>query len=628
MAPSTIIAAKSNTSVTRKTPSQGTYQPTQQIRIVESLADFANFIASASTLEVKHDLLKQQVAIEEQKRHRLQKSKSSFDFFDDDDDYRVEAVTKSAGRLEQQIQIHQHKQLEIASNLAANLQSDQAITPGSDKQETFSDGNVTKEELAKIGQELEKAKAEIADLKQKSLVRTDLDKQLNTFVTGDDLQYHVKSEEQRVAQIRADLQKDRQANRDMNDQHTNQLDGLNVRLEENERNVNGLAEKFRDQETTVGLLEALVRGNSDMAVQTRMQKNESDMQQLAEKVSQMHMPQSSDYESIWRKDLDSIRQEMQEMNVLHESHVKDRQAEFDFLASDLERLDRHAREIEDLERSHAEKIENLKQSLSTTSRPQPPPTPPLTNMPFIPDELYQRKLKELETRLHRLAESQKGLDQFKERFETSLNHLSNRTTAVETMSVAQQQKFDGLTTDHLFTCIINHLHTMYPNLPVNVAARVSDLVTKQHNFEHFLGGITQRLNQTDYRLNQADQRHVALHTHTAETAKVLNDLKPEVAGLKDVALDKEVHERVHQLGETTRSIERRLEILKTESSAEIEKYSTNIAAIRSDIAVLKEQPQVAMATMKDLRRRTSTAQDESSSDSDEFLSNKRKRARI
>ena len=628
MAPSTVIAAKSNTSVTRKTPSQGTSLPAQQITIVESLADFANFIASASTLGVKHDLLKQQVAIEEQKRHRLQKSKSSFDFFDDDDDYRVEAVTKSAARLEHQIQLHQHKQLEIASNLAANLQSDQAITPGSDKQEIFSDGNVTKEELAKIGQELEKAKTEIADLKQKSLVRTDLDKQLNTFVTGDDLQYHVKSEEQRVAQIRADLQKDCQANRDVNDQYTNQLDGLNVRLEENERNVNGLAEKFRDQETTVGLLEALVRGNSDMAVQTRMQKNESDMQQLAEKVSQMHMPQSSDYESIWRKDLDSIRQEMQEMNVLHESHVKDRQAEFDFLASDLERLDRHAKEIEVLERSHAEKIENLKQSLSTTSRPQPPPTPPLTNMPFIPDELYQRKLKELETRLHRLAESQKGLDQFKERFETSLNHLSNRTTAVETMSVAQQQKFDGLTTDHLFTCIINHLHTMYPNLPVNIAARVSDLVTKQHNFEHFLGGITQRLNQTDYRLNQADQRHVALHTHTAETAKVLNDLKPEVAGLKDVALDKEVHERVHQLGETTRSIERRLEILKTESSAEIEKYSTNIAAIRSDIAVLKEQPQVAMATMKDLRRRTSTAQDESSSDSDEFLSNKRKRARI
>ena len=646
MAPSTVITAKSNRSVTRKTPSQGTSQPTQQITIVESLADFANFIASASTLEVKHDLLKQQVAIEEQKRHRLQKSKSSFDFFDDDDDYRVEAVTKSAARLEHQIQLHQHKQLEIASNLAANLQSDQAITPGSDKQETFSDGNVTKEELAKIGQELEKAKAEIADLKQKSLVRTDLDKQLNTFVTGDDLQNHVKSTEQRVVQIRADFQKDCQANRDMNDQQTQQLDDLIVRLEEKERNVNGLAEKFRDQETTVGLLDALVRGNSDnndpglktltmhestrlSTVQARMQKNESDLQQLAEKVSQMHMPQSPDYESIWRKDLDSIRQEM---NELHDSHVEQQKAEFDFLASDLERLDdhakRHAKEIEDLERSHAEKFENLKQSLSTTSRPQPPPTPPLTSMPFIPDELYQRKLKELETRLHGLAESQKGLDQFKERFETSLNHLSNRTTAVETMSVAQQQKFDGLTTDHLFTCIINHLHTMYPNLPVNIAARVSDLVSKQYNFEHFLGGITQRLNQTDYRLNQAEQRHAALHTHTAETAKVLNDLKSEVAGLKDVALDKEVRGRVHQLGETTRSIERRLEILKTESSAEIEKYSTNVAAIRSDIAVLKEQPQVAMATMKDLRRRTSSAQDESSSDSDEFLSNKRKRARI
>ena len=586
------------------------------------------------------------MATEEQKRHRLQKSKSSFDFFDDDDDYRVEAVTKSAVRLEQQIQLHQNKQLEIASILAANIHSDQAIPLGSDKQETSSDGNVIKEELAKVGKELENAKAEIADLKQNSVVRIDLNKRLDTFVTGDDLQSHVKNTEQRVAQIRADFQKDCQANRVMDDQHTKRLDGLNVRLEENERNVNGLAEKTKDRDTTVRLLEALVRGNSDnnepglktlimlestrlSAVQAQTQKNESDTQQLAEQVSQMHMPQSPDYESTWRKDLDSLRQEM---NDLHDSHVETQKAEFDYLASDLERLDEHAKkqakEIEDLERSQAEKVESLKQSLSTTTRPQPPPTPPLTNMPFIPDELYQRKLKELETKLHRLAESQKGLDQFKERFETNLNHLSNRTTAVETMSVAQQQKFDGLTTDHLFTSIINHLRNMYPSLPVNIAARVNDVVSKQHAFEHFLGGITQRLNQADFRLNQAEQRHAALHTHSAETAKVLNDTKSELAGLKDVAFDKEVRDRVYQLGETIRSIETRLEILKTESSADIEKYSTIIAAIRSDIAVLKEQPQVAMATMKDLRRRTSTTQEESSSDSDEQLSNKRKRARI
>ena len=76
--PFTVIAAKSNTSVTRKTSAQGTSQPTQQITTVESLADFANFMASVSTLEIKYDLLKQHVAIEKQKRHRLQISESSF----------------------------------------------------------------------------------------------------------------------------------------------------------------------------------------------------------------------------------------------------------------------------------------------------------------------------------------------------------------------------------------------------------------------------------------------------------------------------------------------------------------------------------------------------------------------
>ena len=249
-------------------------------------------------------------------------------------------------------------------------------------------------------------------------------------------------------------------------------------------------------------------------------------------------------------------------------------------------------------------------------------------MPIIPDEIYQLKLKDLETRLHRLAESQKGLDQFKERFELTLTHLSNRTTAVETMSVAQQQKFDGLTTDHLFTSIINHLHNMYPNLPVNIAARVSEIVSKLHALDHFLGGINQRLNQTDYRLNQADQRHAALQTHSVETANVLNGLKPDLARLKDVVLDKETRDRVDQLGATTKAIQRRLEDLKTESSAEIEKCSTNVAAIRSDIAVLREQPQVAMATMEDLRMRTSTALDESSSDCGAQAGEKRKRVRI
>ena len=586
------------------------------------------------------------MATEEQKRHRLQKSKSSFDFFDDDDDYRVEAVTKSAARLEQQIQLHQNKQLEIASNLAANLQSDQAIPLGSNKQETSSDDNVIKEELAILGKELENSKAEIADLKQNSLARIDLDRQ---FVTGDDLQYHVKSTEQRVAQIRADFQKDCQANRDVTDQHTIRLDDLNVHLEERERHVRGLAEKSEDQETTIELLDALVRGNSDnndpglkaqfmldsarlSAVQAQTQKTESGMQQLAEKVSQMHMPQSSDYDPTWGKDLDTLRQELNGLHQSYDSHVETYKAEFDFLASDMDRLDeqgkKHAKEIEDLERSQAERIESLKQLLSTTTRPQPPPTPPLTNIPFIPDELYQRKLKDLETKLHRLAESQKGLDQFKERFATNLNHLSNRISAVDDISTAQQQKFDGLTTEHLFTSIVNHMHNMYPNIPVNIAARLNDVVSRQHAFENFLGGMTQRLNQADLRLNQAEQRHAALHTHSAETAKVLNDMKLELAALKDVALDKEGRDRVYQLGETIESLEQRLESLKAESSADIEKYSTTIAALRSDIAVLKERPQVAMATMEDLRRRTSTARDESSSDSDEQLSNRRKRARI
>ena len=601
--------------------------------IVESLADFAKFMTSASTLEVKHDLLKQQVATEEQRRRRLQKCKSGFDFLDDEDDYRVEAVTKSAARLEQQIQLHQHKQLEIASNLAAKLQSDQAIPLESEKPETSDDVSVIREELVKLGRELENTRAEIGDVKQKSLFQVDLDKHLDRLVTRDDVQYHVDSTEQRVAQIVADFQKDCQANRDINNQHTQRLDGLNVRLEEKERNVHGLAEKIRDQRTTVGLLDALVRGNSTnedpglktlimkdssrlSLMQARMEKTESDMQQLSDRVSQMQLPKSPENDSTWRKDLDALRQDM---NFLHDSHVEQYKAEFDFLASDLERLDdhakKHAKEMEDLERSHAEKIENLKRSLSTNARPLPPPTPPLTKMPFIPDELYQLKLKDLETRLHRLTDSQKGLDQFKERFELTLNHLSNRTTAVETMSVAQQQKFDGLTTDHLFTSIINHLHNMYPNLPVNIAARVSEIVSKLHGFELFLGGINQRLNQTDFRLNQAEQRHTALQTHSLETANVLNALKTELARLKDVALDKEMRDRVDQFGETTKSIERRLEDLKTQWGAEIEKCSTNVAAIRSDIAVLKEQPQVAMATMEDLRRRTSTALDESSSDS-------------
>ena len=344
------------------------------------------------------------------------------------------------------------------------------------------------------------------------------------------------------------------------------------------------------------------------------------------------MPESSDYDSTWRKDLDTLRQELNGLHHSYDSHVETYKAEFDVLASDMEWLDergkKHAKEIEDLERSQAERIESLKQSLSTTTRPQPPPTPQLTNIPFIPDELYQRKLKDLETKLHRLAVSQKGLDQFKERFATNLNQLSNRISAVDDISTAQQQKFDGLTTEHFFTSIVNHMHNMYPNIPVNIAARVNDVVSKQHAFENFLGGITQRLNQADFRLNQAEQRHATLCILSADTAKVLNDMKPELAALKDVALNKEGRDRVYQLGETIESLEQRLESLKAESSADIEKYSTTIAAIRSDIAVLKERPQVAMATMEDLRRRTSTARDESSSDSDEQLSNRRKRARI
>ena len=422
-----------------------------QMTLAESLARFATSITSASTLSVKYDLVKQQVAVQERKEERLQKFKYSLDFFDEEDNYKLEALNKSSNLLKRQIDLNLNSQADIASKLVANIERDRAIPHNVDKSDTADEVNAVKKELAILKDEFTDNKAQLQKLEEDHLTKVDLkqsdfDKALDTLVTQVDLQHHTELAEQQMQQVTATVQDCNQAMKSLDHHLVQRLNGLSIRFDEAE---DSLRENLKDQ--------------------------------------------------------------------------------CDFLVSDIKRLEERANKA---------------------------------------DESYQRNIKEHESTLHRLLEFETSLRQYAERFESALHQLSIRAVALETMSEAQQQKFDGLTTDHLLTKMIQHFQRMYPDMPANAVARVSEINANLHHFERIVASF-------NYRISQAERQQNGLN--------------------------KVCQERIEKFGETTQSVSKQLEVLRSESNVAFEKHSTAVAAVRADIALLAQKPNVTASSMEELK---------------------------
>ena len=641
---------RTSTSVTAKEVSLPRNSSAANASVLEGLTTFAQSITSAATLSFKRDFTKQQATAQERERDRQRRHKQHFITLIEDSELKAEGLNKSVTRLEKQVQVNMGSQAIIASKLASSIQK-RASPGGSD----IVDNTDSKHEISKLRMELRDARDDIRNLKRKALTQADLDEQ--RLVTKDDLRSHINnasaSTEKEISKQSTEVSRLNQkildlaivtGQRDQNGQQheitiAKRFDAADGSMSEVQTKVLDLEDSLRRLDTGInetrtkvlGSAEALeslnnfVRGNdsSDLPGLQELIKNESDrvstildlLRQLTEKVQALEQrlisqdsrlaqdadaarsrfATSLDIETL-RQDLDTLKKAQQgsrdstlseeiamirgDLDVLKE----EQDGKDACVTSDFERL-------EALVKHQAEEVKGLRQAQSNSriNSLNSPPTPPLATTPFGVDKPSHVKVQEIET---------------------GLKHLVNRINALDTVFSAQQQKFDGLTSDHVLSRMILHLRNMYPNLPANVAMQVSDVIRAQVNLDARQKVIEQKQNNTNYlttnlqltlhnmeqRVSAAANASVEIRSTLSKLADDLKNLRQDVSTQKTMTVDDETRQRLVNFDAKIADTSKKVEDMQNKYAVMVDKFSTEVSAVSTEISAMKTQSIVAGLT--------------------------------
>ena len=244
-----------------------------------------------------------------------------------------------------------------------------------------------------------------------------------------------------------------------------------------------------------------------------------------------------------RSDLDALKLEQEEFKKFrHELNaLKADREKVGLIRTDLDSLINDeklkdvgiAEEFEAVEESlnkQRKDLAHLQKEIMLVKQPQAadtvlnrPPTPPFASASTSPRESDSQKLQNIEM---------------------GLMKLTNITQGLELFVNSQQQKFDGLTADHVVQSMIHQMQQMYPQHPGNLNNLVHQTVTKQAMVENYLGGnLKDRLANIDSQIAArvgADSKIEKITQFTAESRSLLADniatvniLKQSVEGLSN-----------------------------------------------------------------------------------------------
>ncbi|KAL2050905.1 hypothetical protein ABVK25_008803 [Lepraria finkii] len=494
---------------------------TSQTSVLDGLTQFAQSITSAATLSVKQDSTKQQATAQERQRDRQRRHKQHFITLIEDSELRADGLTRSVSRLEKQIQYNSSSQAIIAGKLASSMQQKSA-SPG--KLDPLDDTGVNRD-ISRLRAELRDLDEDFRDFRRKAPRHDDID--TRRLVVKDDLRSYVNdaliptrrelskqsddfsSLNQKLSDLAGVYGQRHQHGQEKETKITKRLDDLDGGVGEIQAKISSVEDtlkrlgigvnetqtKLLGSDETLKSLEAFVRGDDEInepglstliregASQTsRMQgfihKLDEQIQGLESKLAKdnnnlAHIPETTQNNPTSSLDIDSIRENNNALVQAQQEHgnstlseevatirghieslIEQQVGKDTCIASDYEILENRVDQ-------QAEELKALRQSQTSNARinpPNPPPTPPLATMPFRAENPNHQKVQELET---------------------GLRHLANRINALDTVFNAQQQKFDGLTSDHVLSSMILHLRKMYPNLPANVALLVADTARGQ-----------------------------------------------------------------------------------------------------------------------------------------------------
>ena len=618
---------------------------TSQTSVLDDLTKFAQSITSAATLSVKQDSTKQQATAQERQRDRQRRHKQHFITLIEDSELRADGLTRSVSRLEKQIQYNSGSQAIIASKLASSMQQKSASLG---KLDPLDDTSVNRD-ISRLRAELKDLDEDFRDFRRKSHRHDDIDTQ--RLITKDDLRSHVddaliptrrelskqsddfSSLNQKLSDLAGVYGQRHQHGQEKETKIAKRLDDLDSGVGEIQARISsvedtlkrldiGVSEtqtKLSGSDETLKILEAFVRGDDEVnepglstlireeASQTsRMQgligKLNEQIQGLESKLAEVnnklaHIPETAQNNPTSSLDMDSIRENNNALVQAQQEHgnstlseevatirghieslIEQQVGKDTCIASDYERLENRVDQ-------QAEELKALRQSQTSNARinpPNPPPTPPLATMPFRAENPNHQKVQEIET---------------------VLRHLANRINALDTVFNAQQQKFDGLTSDHVLSSMILHLRNMYPNIPANVAILVADvargqisldarqkaLETKQNHVEFFITNLRPSLNNMEQGLTAATNASVETRTTLAKQAADLGSLQQEISRRKETTVDDETRKRLYSLDERIVGISKKVADVEREYATMSASFSTKVSAVASDVSALKVQ---------------------------------------
>ena len=519
MAPPSSVTSKSTRSVssTHKlpTPMTGTLARPKihhNALLFDTLSKFASSIESSAGLGIRQEQINQQLVTHQKERARNQRYETSFTTLIEQSEAICDAIEKSAASIESQIEQKSGDQAQISYELATNLEAPQAIS-----RETLSKDNALIGEIAELKTELRKAREDISILQG----RVVLSEHLEQVVHKSDLeQYiHQKDLEKTLSGL---VQEERLVSKDHLDRYMKKygFDPLEARIAEQSINMALLGDKMtkwkQDQEDAA-MRNSKFLGNLTTRLDTFEQLTISDKTELEEQRlalvklstcihgdSQKEVPGLSTIVEEGLKKVAKIQETVESNNTVAEAALtanssskfesivatltnnlealkEEQMGKNDFHSSDLEKLEKTAKDQEESILSLKKGLEGATIELgrqwshiltiSVTSRPTQPPTPPLQSRAFTPQDADQIKFHE---------------------FNASLEELKTQTNALETTFSAQQQKFDGLTSEHVVQSMVNQMTCMYPshaslsNQVGQISSLVNSLSTRQMHADHFL----------------------------------------------------------------------------------------------------------------------------------------------
>ena len=618
---------------------------TSQTSVLDGLTKFAQSITSAATFSVKQDSTKQHATVQERQRDRQRRHRQHFITLIEDSELRADSLTRSVSRLEKQIQYNSGSQAIIASNLASSMQQ-KSVSLG--KLDPLDDTSVNRD-ISRLRAELRDLDEDFRDFRRNSHWHDDID--TRRLITKDDLRSHVddaliptrrelskqsddfSSLNQKLSDLAGIYGQRHQHGQEKETKIAKRLDDLDGGVGEIQARISSVEDtlkrldigvretqtKLSGSDETLKILEAFVRGDDEVnepglstliregasqtsRIQGLIGKLNGQIQGLESKLAEennklAHIPETAQNNPISSLDMDSIRenndalvQAQQELgnSTLSEevatirghieSLIEQQVGKDTCIASDYERLENRVDQ-------QAEELKALRQSQTSNARinpPNPPPTPPLATMPFRAENANHQKVQELET---------------------VLQHLANRINALDTVFNAQQQKFDGLTSDHVLSGMILHLRNMYPNLPANVAISVADVVRgqisldarqkalemKQNHVDFFITNLRPSLNNMEQGLTAATNASVETRTTLAKQATDLGSLQQEISRRKETTIDDETRKRLSSLDERIVGISKKVADVEKEYATMSASFSTKVSAVASDISALKVQ---------------------------------------